>query len=248
MDKKYDISRDNVINIKKGEFDLDLRNYMLGIYNYMASGLALTGIVAWLIANTALINVFFSYSNGYVAPNMLVWISMFGSVGMVFYMSWRINTMSFSTLQTVFWTYAVLNGVWLSSIFMTYTSVSIVRVFFITASSFAALSMYGYTTKRNLDAWSSFLYMGLFGIIIGSLVNIFLQSSAMHWIMSVVGVLVFAGLTAYDTQKVRDMYFAGDSSEVAGKKSIMGALTLYLDFINMFIMLLQLFGQQSNRE
>lgn len=228
------------------EIDVGLRAYMLRVYNYMASGVALTGIVSWLVANTGLAHVFFSAGPQGMQPTMLVWGSMLVSVGLAFFMSFRIASLQASTAQALFWIYAGLNGVWMASIFFTYTDTSIVRVFFITAASFAGLSLYGYTTRRSLDAMGSFMAMGLIGLIIGSVVNIFLASSAMHWVLSAVGVIVFAGLTAYDTQKVKEMYLEADGQEIALKKSVMGALTLYLDFINLFLMMLRFFGQ--NRE
>ncbi|AMW34344.1 Bax inhibitor-1/YccA family protein [Haematospirillum jordaniae] len=228
------------------EIDAGLRAYMLRVYNYMASGVALTGIVAWLVANTGLSSVFFSAGPQGMQPSMLVWGAMLVSIGLAFFMSFRIASLQSSTAQGLFWAYAALNGVWMASIFFTYTETSIVRVFFITAASFAGLSLYGYTTRRNLDAMGAFMAMGLIGLIIGSVVNIFLASSAMHWMLSVVGVIIFAGLTAYDTQKVKEMYLEADGHDMALKKSVMGALTLYLDFINLFLMLLRFFGQ--NRE
>lgn len=228
------------------EIDVGLRAYMLRVYNYMASGVALTGIVSWLVANTGLAAVFFRSAPTGMEPTMLVWGAMLASVGIAFFMSFRIASLQASTAQSLFWIYAGLNGVWMASIFFTYTDTSIVRVFFITAASFAGLSLYGYTTRRSLDAMGSFMAMGLIGLVIGSVVNIFLASSAMHWVLSAVGVIVFAGLTAYDTQKVKEMYLEADGQEIALKKSVMGALTLYLDFINLFLMMLRFFGQ--NRE
>jgi FtsH-binding integral membrane protein len=221
--------------------DEGLRKYMLGVYNYMASGVALTGIVAWLVANTAISSVFFTPTG----PSMLMWVAIFAPIGLVLFMSARINSMKASTAQALFWAYAALNGISLSLIFVQYTDESIARVFFITAATFAGLSLWGYSTKRDLSGMGSFLFMGLIGIVIASVVNIFLGSSMLQWILSVAGVLVFAGLTAYDTQQIKEMYFEGDGSEAAAKKSVMGALRLYLDFINMFVMLMHLFG---NRE
>jgi FtsH-binding integral membrane protein len=154
--------------------------------------------------------------------------------------------MKASTAQALYWVYAALMGVSLSSIFLVYTGASITRVFFISAASFAGLSLYGYTTKKNLSAFGSFLIMGLIGILIAGLVNMFLQSSMLYFIISVAGVLIFAGLTAYDTQKIKDMYWSGDGHEIASKKAVMGAFTLYLDFINLFIMLLRLFGDRRD--
>jgi FtsH-binding integral membrane protein len=164
---------------------------------------------------------------------------------LVFFLSFRINTMSVSAAQATFWAYAALVGLSLSSIFLIYTGQSVVQTFFVTAAAFGGLSLYGYTTKRSLSAMGSFLIMGVFGIIIASIVNIFLQSSALQFAISVIGVLAFAGLTAYDTQRIKEMYFEADDVAVAGRKAIMGALTLYLDFINLFMFLLQLMGNRQ---
>ncbi len=169
---------------------------------------------------------------------------MLAPLGVVIYMSFGITKMSFTKAQTTFWIFAALMGASLSSIFLVYTGSSITRVFFITAGTFAAMSIYGYTTKRDLTRLGSFLMMGLIGIIIASLVNIFMKSTMMYFVISILGVLIFVGLTAYDTQKIKNMYLVSDSGEVMGKKAVMGALTLYLDFINLFIMLLRLFGQR----
>ena len=167
-----------------------------------------------------------------------------GALGVVFYMSARMGKMSVSSAQTTFWVFAALMGLSLSSIFLAYTGASISRVFFITSITFGAMSLYGYTTKRDLTKLGSFLMMGLIGIIIASLVNLFMKSSMMDFVISILGVLIFVGLTAYDTQKIKNMYVSSDSGEMMGKKAVMGALTLYLDFINLFIMLLRLFGQR----
>jgi FtsH-binding integral membrane protein len=172
------------------------------------------------------------------------WVVIFAPLGMVFFLSARINSMSLSGAQIAFWVFAALMGLSLGSIFLVYAHASIARVFFITAASFGALSLYGYTTQRDLSAWGSFLFMGLIGIIIAMLVNLFLASSALQFAISVIGVLIFAGLTAYDTQQIKEMYYAGDDGTVAGRKAVMGALRLYLDFINLFMMLLQLFGDR----
>ena len=228
--------------------DVGLRDYMLKVYNYMASGLALTGLVAYMLFQATavtgptgdivgLTNLGVSL---YTGPMM--WVVALAPLGVVMYMSFGIRNMSASRAQTMFWVFAFLMGLSLSTIFLTYTQASIARVFFITATTFGAMSIYGYTTKRDLTAMGSFLFMGLIGIIIASIVNIFMQSSMMYFVISVLGVLIFVGLTAYDTQKIKNMYMAYDSGEVSAKKAIMGALTLYLDFINLFIMLLRLFG------
>jgi hypothetical protein len=174
----------------------------------------------------------------------LGWIAFLAPLGLVLWMSFGIQRMSVGTAQTVFWVYAALMGVSLAPILLIYTGASIAKVFFITAASFGALSLYGYTTTRDLTAYGSFLIMGLIGLIIASLVNIFLASSALDFVISCVGVLVFAGLTAWDTQKIKEMYDPMDDGTVAGRKAVMGALTLYLDFINLFLMLLRLFGDR----
>ena len=218
--------------------DEGLRTYMLRVYNYMASGLALTGLVAYMVANTpVLMNAIFG--------TPLFWVVLLAPLGMVMFLGAKIRTMSVGAAQTTFWVFAVLMGMSLASIFVVYTQTSIARVFFITSGVFGAMSLYGYTTKRDLTGMGSFLFMGLIGIIIASVVNIFLASSALMFAISVIGVLVFVGLTAYDTQNIKNMYAASDSSAVSSKKAIMGALKLYLDFINLFIMMLHLFGNRN---
>tara|TARA_B100001029_G_scaffold162447_1_gene151869 strand:- start:361 stop:1125 length:765 start_codon:yes stop_codon:yes gene_type:complete len=233
--------------------DQGLRAYMLKVYNYMASGVFLTGVVSLLL---------FRLSGGYdiqvsssgiqnltpigqaLFASPLMWVVMLAPLGIVIYMSFGIRKMSAAKAQTTFWIFAALMGASLASIFLVYTGASITRVFFITAGTFGAMSIYGYTTKRDLTKFGSFLMMGLIGIIIASIVNIFMKSSMMYFVISVLGVLIFVGLTAYDTQKIKNMYLASDDGEISGKKAVMGALTLYLDFINLFIMLLRLFGQR----
>jgi len=233
--------------------DAGLRDYMLKVYNYMASGLALTGLVAFMlyqmvggndiqVVNGVMYNLNSLGQTIYSGP--LMWIIALSPLAVVMYMSFGIRGMSAVRAQTMFWVFSFLMGLSLSSILLTYTGASIARVFFITASTFGAMSIYGYTTKRDLTNFGSFLFMGLIGIIIASIVNIFMQSPALYYGISILGVLIFVGLTAYDTQKIKNMYMAYDSGEVAAKKAIMGALTLYLDFINLFIMLLRLFGQR----
>ncbi len=217
-----------------GQIDEGLRAHMLRVYNYMTVALALTGIVAYLVASTPLADVIFGSG--------LAIVVMLAPIGVVLFLSARIHKMSFASTQTAFWVFAVLMGLSLASVFLAYTQTSIARVFFITAATFASMSVYGYTTKRDLTGLGSFLFMGLIGIILASVVNIFIGSAVMQFAISVIGVLVFVGLTAYDTQKIKEMYYEGDGTEVAGKKAIMGALRLYLDFINLFLMLLHLFG------
>jgi FtsH-binding integral membrane protein len=217
---------------------------MLRVYNYMTIGLVLTGAVAWAVANTSLGGLFIQQVNGvYAGLTGLGWVAFIAPIGLVFWMSFGIQRMSVGTAQAVFWLYAALMGISLSPILLIYTGASVAKVFFISAAAFGGLSLWGYTTTRDLTGWGSFLFMGLIGIIIAMVVNIFLGSPAIDFAISVIGVLVFAGLTAYDTQKIKEMYYAGDDGTVAGRKAIMGALSLYLDFINLFLMLLRLFGQ-----
>ncbi len=235
-----------VYRAHEAEIDLGLRSYMLRVYNYMTGGLALTGVVAYLVLTVpALQNLFFTVNaSGQIGMSMLGWIALLAPIGLVFFMSFKIASLQASTAQAIFWGYAALMGIGLSPLLMIYTGASVARVFFITAATFGAMSLYGYTTKRDLSGWGSFLFMGLIGIIIASLVNIFIASSMMSFIISVVGVLVFTGLTAYDTQKIKESYAADDGAEVTTKKAVMGALNLYLDFINLFIMLLRLIGDR----
>ncbi|MCT8972301.1 Bax inhibitor-1/YccA family protein [Microbaculum sp. A6E488] len=228
-----------------GAIDEGLRAYMLQVYNYMAIGLAVTGVVAFGAFTMAVSGGQLTGFGQAIYASPLKWVIMLAPLGMVFFLSARLNSLSLGGAQMAFWIFAALMGLSLSSIFLVYTGNSIARVFFITAASFGALSLYGYTTKKDLSGWGSFLFMGLIGIIIASVVNIFLASSALQFAVSVIGVLVFAGLTAYDTQQIKEMYSAQDDGTMAGRKAIMGALRLYLDFINLFVMLLSLFG---NRE
>ncbi len=222
------------ITLTQTQVDEGLRKYMLRVYNYMGSGLALTGIVAYVVAHTGLYQVLYGSGIGFIV--------MFAPLGIVFFMGAKIKTMKPSTAQTLFWVFSVLMGASLSYVFLTYTATSIVRVFFITAATFGAMSLYGYTTKRSLARWGSFLFMGLIGIIIAMVVNIFMQSEFLYYAISVIGVLVFTGLTAYDTQRIKQTYLESDGQAVMTKKAIMGALSLYLNFINLFMLLLALFG------
>ena len=215
--------------------DEGLRSYMLQVYNYMGLGLAITGAVAFLVAATPAL-----YVPIFTTP--LKWVVMLAPLGFVFFLGARIHNMSVSAAQLTFWAFAAVMGLSMASIFLVFTGASIARVFFITAGMFGAMSLYGYTTKRDLSGWGSFLFMGLIGIVIAMLVNLFLQSAAVHFAVSVIGVLVFTGLTAYDTQRIKEMYYELDASDVATRKAIMGALSLYLSFINLFMMLLHLFG------
>jgi FtsH-binding integral membrane protein len=218
------------------KIDEGLRAFMLKVYNYMGLGLALTGAVAFFTSSSpALMQVIFG--------SPLQWLVMLSPFAFVLVLSFGINRLRPATAQLLFWAFAGVMGLSLSSIFIVYTGTSIARVFFITASVFGAMSLYGYTTKKSLASWGSFLFMGLIGVVIAMVVNVFLASSALHFIISVAGVLVFTGLTAYDTQQIKQEYYAGDGAVVVEKKAIMGALRLYLDFINLFIMLMHLLGQ-----
>ena len=230
--------------------DEGLRAYMLKVYNYMGSGVLLTGVIALMFFKIAVVTseggeiIGLTNFGNSIYNSGLKWVIMLAPLAVVFYMSFGIAKMSAAKAQTTFWVFAALMGASLSSIFLMYTGASITRVFFITAGTFGAMSIYGYTTKKDLTKLGSFLMMGLFGIIIASLVNIFMKSTMMYFVISILGVLIFVGLTAYDTQKIKNMYMSSASGELMGKKAVMGALTLYLDFINLFIMLLRLFGQR----
>ncbi|MDE1972710.1 MAG: Bax inhibitor-1/YccA family protein [Hyphomicrobiales bacterium] len=228
--------------------DAGLRAYMIRVYNYMTAGVALTGLVAYLTFSAAV-----THAAGGLAltpfghaifQSPLMWVFVLAPLGLVMLLSFGINRLSAGTALTLFFVYAGLLGLSLASIFLVYTGASVTRVFFISAATFGAMSLYGYTTRRDLTAVGSFMFMGLIGIVIASLVNIFLQSSGLYWVISVIGVLVFVGLTAYDTQSVKEMYDVHDDGTVAGRKAVMGALRLYLDFINLFLMLLRIFGDR----
>ena len=231
--------------------DQGLRSYMLRVYNYMGIGLVVTGLVAY-----------FTYTQSFIEQNgrivgltdlgnalygsPLQWIIMLAPLAFVLVLSFGINKLSVPATQILFWVFAAVMGVSLASIFAVYTGGSIAKVFFISAGTFGAMSLYGYTTKTDLTKFGSFLIMGLIGIVIASIVNIFLHSSGLSFAISIIGVLVFVGLTAWDTQKIKENYDAGFGGEVLAKSAIMGALSLYLDFLNLFLMLLRLFGNQRN--
>ncbi len=229
--------------------DEGLRAYMVKVYNYMAAGLGITAAAAvatFLAAvdsssGTQQLTAF----GQLLFASPLMWVIVLAPVALVFFLSFRIHAMSVSAAQLTFWIYAALVGVSFASLGLVYTHESIGRVFLITAATFGAMSLYGYTTKRDLTGMGSFLFMGLIGIIIASLVNLFLASSAMAWVISVLGVVIFTGLTAYDTQKIKEMYLESDDGTAMGRKAIMGALSLYLDFINLFLSLLRLFGNRD---
>ncbi|WP_291328422.1 Bax inhibitor-1/YccA family protein [Desulfovibrio sp. UCD-KL4C] len=224
-----------------------LNAFMRGVYNWMSLGLLMTAAVAWFAASTpAVMNLVFAQNmeTGAYGPTMLFWIALVGEVGLVFYLSARIRSLSASAATGLFMAYSGLNGLTLSVLLMAYTASSIFQTFLVTAGMFAALSLYGMTTKKDLTGMGSFMFMGLIGIIIASVVNMFMHSSAMEFVISVIGVIVFAGLTAYDSQKLRDMgemVPSGDETALR-RGTIMGALTLYLDFINLFLFLLRFMG------
>ena len=226
--------------------DEGLRAYMLRVYNYMASGLALTGIIAFGAANTpAVLNLLYQVGpDGFLRPTMLAWVVMFAPFGFILVMSFGIHKLKASTAQTLFWLFAGVMGLSLAHVFLVFTGASIARVFFITAGTFGAMSLYGYTTKRDLTRFRSFLFMGLIGVILASLVNVFIGSSMMQFAISVIGVIVFVGLTVYDTQRIKNSYDVTPEGEAQAKMAIMGALSLYLNFINLFILLLHLFGSR----
>jgi FtsH-binding integral membrane protein len=228
--------------------DAGLRAHMIRVYNYMTAGVALTGLVAWLTFSAAVNDVGGSLQltafGQAVFQSPLMWVLVLAPLGLVFALSFGINRLSAGTALMLFFVYAGLLGLSLASIFMVYTGASITRVFFISAATFGAMSLWGYTTQRDLTGMGSFMFMGLIGIIIASLVNMFLKSSGLDWAISVLGVLIFVGLTAYDTQRIKEMYSVQDDGTVAGRKAVMGALSLYLDFINLFLMMLRLFGDR----
>jgi hypothetical protein len=210
---------------------------MVRVFALMAMGLGLTGLVAFFAASSPQL-----MATIFMSP--LKWVVIFAPLAMVFFISARINSLKLETAQVLFWVYAALMGLSLSSIFMVFTGESIARLFFITASVFGSMALYGYTTNRDLSQFGSFLMMGVLGLVVASIVNIFLKSSAMQMVLSSLGVLIFTGLTAYDAQQIKEAYLEGDSTDTAGKKAIIGALNLYLDFINLFISLLNLFGER----
>lgn len=233
-----------------GVMDEGLRAYMLGVYNYMAAGVALTGVTAYVISALAVTETAAGKALTplgqalYASP--LKWVVMLAPLVFIFLFSMRADRMSSSTAQFGFWAFAAVMGISISSIFLVFTGQSIAQIFFVTAAAFAALSVWGYTTKRDLGPWGSFLFMGVIGIIIAALVNLFLQSSAIQFAISSMAVLIFAGLTAYDTQRIRDEYYhVAGNAEMAAKASIFGAFSLYLNFVNMFMALLQLFGDRE---
>ncbi|MFL6722516.1 MAG: Bax inhibitor-1/YccA family protein [Sphingomicrobium sp.] len=231
------------VGVPRAARDAGLRSYMLKVYNYMASGVLLTGVVALIFANSSLINLVANPATG--QPTMLFWVVLFAPLALVFGLSFGINRISASTAQTLFWAYAALIGVQFSTLFLVYTGVSIAQTFFAVAAAFVGLSLWGYTTKKDLSGFGTFLIMGVVGLFIAMLINIFLRSPAMNLAISAIGVLLFAGLTAYDTQKIKSIYFSvAGNAEAMAKSAVIGALNLYLDFINMFLFLLRFMGDR----
>ncbi len=234
------------VGVPRAARDAGLRSYMLSVYNYMASGVLLTGIIALGVANSSLINLVATASPaGGVQPTLLGWVAIFAPLAIVFGLSFGINRMSASTAQALYWLYAALVGVQFSTLFLVYTGVSIAQTFFAVSAAFLGLSLWGYTTKRDLSGMGTFLIMGVVGLLVAMLINIFLRSPALDLAVSAIGVLLFAGLTAYDTQKIKSIYFAvAGHGEAMAKTAVMGALKLYLDFINMFLFLLRFMGDR----
>ena len=220
------------------EVDTGLRQYMLRVYNYMGAGLALTGLVAYAAAASGIYAA--------IAHTALIYVVFFAPLGVVFLLAWRIQNMSLGAAQMTFWGYAALVGLSLGGIFLMYTGLSIASTFFISAAMFLGMSLYGYTTGRDLSQFGSFLVMGVIGLAVAIVVNMFLASPGLQFAISLIGVLVFTGLTAWDTQRIKETYSANDDGTIAGKKAIMGALALYLDFLNLFLFMLQFMGQRRD--
>jgi len=227
------------VDTQSASFDAGLRSYMLSVYNYMASGVLLTGLVAMLFARSpAALNILFG-------PGPLKYVIMFAPLGFVMVLSFGINKLSTNAARGLFWAYSAVMGLSMASIFLVYTGGSIAQTFFATSAAFAGLSLFGYTTKKDLSAFGTFLVMGVFGLLIAMVINIFLKSTVMDLAISAIGVLIFAGLTAYDTQKIKSAYYQVAGTDFVGKSVVMGALTLYLDFVNMFMFLLRFMGNRD---
>lgn len=232
----------------RASFDAGLRAHMLRVYNYMAGGLIVSAITAALVVYGPGLQLFFSVNpqTGAVGPNILFWVALFAPIGLILWMSFGAQRMSFATMRTVYWVFVALMGVGLTPALMRYTGASVAQTFFVTSAAFAGLSLYGYTTKRNLSAFGTFLTMGLIGIVIAGLVNMFLHSSGLQFVINAAGLLIFAGLTAWDTQRIKEQYSEAHGTEAAGKLAVWSALSLYLDFINLFQFLLSFMGQRRD--
>jgi len=239
----FDAAATATVGVPRATRDAGLRSYMLSVYNYMASGVLLTGIVSMLFAKTSLINLIVNPATGQQTP--LFWVALFAPLGIVLALSFGVAKMKASTAQALFWVYAALVGVQFSSLFLVYTGGSIAQAFFATAASFLALSLYGYTTKKDLSGMGTFLIMGVVGLFVAMIINMFMKSPVFDLAISAIGVLLFAGLTVYDTQRIKSLYFAvAGHGEAMAKTAVMGALQLYLDFINMFLFLLRFMGDR----
>ena len=233
MDENFNSA--GIAGVSATSYDAGLRAHMQRVFNYMGGGLALTGLLAWVVANTALANIIFG--------TPLRWLVILAPLGFVMFMQIKMQTMSAATLRTLFWSFCATMGLSMGAIFLVFTNASVARAFFITAATFGSMSLWGYTTKRDLTGFGSFLLMGVLGLIIASVVNLFLASTMLHWISSIIGVFIFTGLTAWDTQRIKETYSASWGSEANDKLAVFGALSLYMDFINAFQFLLQLTGQ-----
>ena len=232
--------------VERSGVDEGLRGFMLKVYNYMAGGLCMTALVAYLIANTSLITLFFNINptTGTAGLSILGWLAFISPLIMVFVFNWAVMRGSSKQVQGVFWGFAALMGASLTPIVLAYTASSMARVFLITAGTFGAMSLYGYTTKRDLTGMGSFMIMGLWGVIIASIVNLFMQSTAFDYALSYIAIAIFVGLTAYDTQTIRNIYASSDTEDSATRKAVAGALSLYMDFINLFLNLLRIMGDR----
>lgn len=231
------------VGVEKAAVDEGLRSYFVNVYNHMAGALAVTALVAYIVANTAMITMFFNPQTG--GMSAIGWLFLLSPLIVIFGFGWVLQRGTLTQVRGVFWLYSALMGASLAPIFLVYTNASMVRVFLITAATFGSMSIYGMVTKRDLTAMGSFLRMGLWGVIIAMVVNFFMQSSALYYALSVISVVIFTGLTAYDTQKIRQIYTASDNEDAMTRKVVVGALELYLDFINLFMALLRLMGDRK---
>jgi len=230
--------RSGVAGIDRVTFDVGLRTHMQRVFGYMSGGLAITGLLAWIVANTALAGIIFG--------SPLRWVVMLAPLGFVMVMNFRMQTISLSGLKTLFWLFCATMGLSMGAIFLVYTNASIARAFFITAATFGSMALWGYTTKKDLTGFGSFLLMGMLGLMIASIVNIFMMSSMLQWVVSIAGVGIFTGLTAWDTQRIKQSYAESYGAEANDKMAVFGALSLYLNFINAFQFILSLTGDRRN--
>ena len=242
--EKVDLQKNYTdVGVERTAVDDGLRAYLVSVYNHMAGALAVTAAVAFLVANTSLITMMFNPQTG--GMSVLGWLFLLSPLIVIFGFNWVLTSGTLAQVRGVFWLYSALMGASLAPIFLVYTSASMVRVFLITAAMFGAMSIYGTVTKRDLTSMGAFLRMGLWGIIIAAVVNLFMQSPALYYVLSIVSVVVFTGLTAYDTQKIRQIYMSADNDDTMTRKVVVGALELYLDFINLFLALLRLMGDRK---